>query len=122
MAGGFCADGLGLGRPPVGGASIGRRCRRHRYIPDAQHDLLDQFRPGGFVQFGKQRGFQERQLLEPHGVPDDQRELLETNVRRPGVGPDRFPDDVAPLMLQAELQESGFEAQPLGKAVKNGTE
>jgi hypothetical protein len=122
MAGDFCADGLGLRRLPIRRASVGRRGRRHRDIPDAQHDLLDQFRPGGFVQLGKQRGFQERELLEPHGVPDDQRELLETNVRRPGVRPNRFPDDVAPLMLQAEFKESGFETQSLGEAVKNGAE
>ena len=122
MAGGFCECSLGFRRRPIGGARVGRRCCRYRDIPDAQHDLLHQFRPGGFVQFGEQRGFQERELLEPHGVPDDQRELLETNLRRPGVGSDRFPDNVAPLVLQAEFEESGFEAQAFGEAVKNGAE
>jgi hypothetical protein len=60
--------------------------------------------------------------LEPHGVPDDQRELLETNVGRPGVGPDRFSDDLAPLMLQAEFEESGLKAQALGEAGENRAE
>lgn len=87
-----------------------------------QYDFLDEFCPGGFVQCGEQRWFQVRELLEPHGVPDDQRELLETNLGRPGVGPDRFSDDLAPLMLQAEFEESGLKAQALGEAGENRAE
>jgi hypothetical protein len=38
------------------------------------------------------------------------------------VGPDRFSDDLAPLMLQAEFEESGLKAQALGEAGENRAE
>jgi len=91
-------------------------------LPHAEHNLRDKFRPGVRIHLGQERGFQESELLEPYGILDDQIELLETNLGRPGVRGDGLTDDLVPVMLQAEFEEPGFETKPLGETREDGTE
>lgn len=74
------------------------------------------------IQLRQERGFQEGELLEPYGILDSQIELLEANLRRPGMSGDGFTDKVVPVILQAEFEEPGFETKPLGETRENRTQ
>jgi hypothetical protein len=67
------------------------------------------------LQFLQERRFEERQLLQPDGISDDQVELFEANLGRPGMGRHGLAHDVTPAMLQAKFQQSRFKTKPLGK-------
>ena len=88
---------LWFGGLAVSGQS-GGVCGR-RDLTYAKDDLLDRLRAGDFVQFVEERRLQERELLKPNGVSDDQMKFLETNMGRPGLRRDWFSDDVRPVML-----------------------
>ncbi|MFO0701333.1 MAG: hypothetical protein U0236_19095 [Nitrospira sp.] len=53
--------------------------------------------------------------MKPDGIPDDQIQLFEANLGGPGVGRHGLADEVTPLMLQAQLHQSGFKAKAFGK-------
>ena len=74
------------------------------------------------MQFGQKRRFQESQLLKPYGILDDQIELFETNLGRPGVRGGGLTNDLVPAVLQAEFKQPGLETQPLGEAREDGAE
>ncbi|HSN04387.1 MAG TPA: hypothetical protein VLS44_05350 [Nitrospira sp.] len=91
-------------------------------LAQAQHNVGDQLRSGFRVQFGQQGGFQERELLKPDGIRDDEVELFGAKLSGPGVRRDGLPDDLAPLLLQTQFHQVGLETQPLGEPRENGAE
>jgi hypothetical protein len=60
--------------------------------------------------------------LKPNGIPDDQIQLFEANIGRPGMGRHRLADDIVPLMLQAHLHQSRFKAESFGQTGQNRAE
>lgn len=85
-------------------------------LAQPQDHLGDKLRSGRLVQFGQQRRFQERELLKPDGIRHDEIELFGAQLGGPGMRGDGFSDDVAPLLLQAQFNQVGFQSQPLGQA------
>jgi hypothetical protein len=84
---------------------------RIRNLAYAQHDLGDQFRSGFAIDLGQQRWLQERELLEPDGVPHHEIQLLEPDLIRPGMGGDGLTEHLAPPVLEAEFEEPGFQTK-----------
>jgi hypothetical protein len=95
-------------------------CRRD--LTDAKGDICDQLRARLFVQFGDERRLQERQLLQPDGVPDDQVEFFEPNMSGPRVRSDRFADNVPPLLLETKFEEVRLQSETFGQAGQDGAE
>jgi hypothetical protein len=60
--------------------------------------------------------------LQPDGISDDQMELFEADLCRPGVGSHGLAHDIAPATLQTKFQHPRFETKPLGKAGKDAAE
>jgi hypothetical protein len=68
------------------------------------------------LQLRQECGFEERELLQPDGISDDQVKFFEANLGRPRVGSHGFADDLMPATLQAEFNEPRFKSKPLGEA------
>jgi hypothetical protein len=54
---------------------------------------------------------EERELVQPNTVVDQEIELLVANLVRPGIRCDGFPDDGDPVPTQAAFEQLGFETQ-----------
>jgi hypothetical protein len=93
--------------------------RGHRWIIRKLSHTTDNIRheiwTSVCLKFLHQRRFEEGQLLKPDGIPDDQIQLFEANLGRPSVGRHRLTDDIAPLVLQAQFNQSRFKAEPFGQ-------
>ncbi|MFO0779963.1 MAG: hypothetical protein U0223_20415 [Nitrospira sp.] len=61
-------------------------------------------------------------MLKPNGVSDDQIELFEANLGRPGVGRHGLTNDLTPPMLQAQFHQSRFKAKSFGESGQNSAE
>ncbi|MCP9455453.1 MAG: hypothetical protein NNA18_05000 [Nitrospira sp.] len=76
-----------------------RKSRGSWQVSHAQDDLLDEFPALYTFDVGKKGGLQERELLEPDRMGNDQVQFFETDLSRPGVRGQRLSYDVAPLTL-----------------------
>jgi hypothetical protein len=104
----------------VGDCGGNRRSKRD--LAHTQHNFREKFCLGPGPQLGQERRLEEGELLEPDGILDGQIQLFETNLGRPGMRCDGFTDEVVPLTLQAEFEESGIEPQSLGESREDRTE
>lgn len=75
-----------------------------RYLTDAEGEIGDHFRPRPLIELGQQRRLQKNQLLQPHGISDNEVEFFEPKMCRPRVRSDRLPDHLAPLLLKAQFE------------------
>lgn len=103
--------------PVVGGC--GGTYAPRRDLPHTQHNFGEKLRLGLGLQLSQERRLEEGELLEPDGILDGQIELFETDLGRPGMRSDGLTDEIVPVTLQAEFEESGFEAQALGESRKD---
>ncbi|HSA87893.1 MAG TPA: hypothetical protein VLE46_17085 [Nitrospira sp.] len=111
-----------LSRGRVGGRTCGSNFRFTGNFADAKRDIRDRLRSWLLLHLRQERRFEERQLLHPNGISDDQVELFEANLSRPRMGSHGLAHDVAPATLQTEFQQSRFKAEPLGKSGKDAAE
>lgn len=93
-----------------------------RNLADAKGDIRHEFASRPIVELDQQRRLQERELLQPDRISDDQIEFLEPDLRRPGVGTDRLADDISPLLLEAHFEEMGLKPEPFGKSREDRAE
>jgi len=93
-----------------------------RKLSDATDDVRHEVRTRICLKFCHQSRFEEGQLLKPNGIPDDQIQLFESNLNRPGVGRHGFTDDLTPSMLQAKFNQSRFQSEALGQTGQNSAE
>jgi hypothetical protein len=106
---------LGLHQSDVG-IEINWRCLQITWkLSHATDDVRHEIWASVCLKFLHQRRFEEGQLLKPDGIPDDQIQLFEANLGRPSVGSHRLADDIAPLVLQAQFNQSRFKAKPFGQ-------
>ena len=87
-----------------------------RNLADAKSDVRHEFSSRPIVEFGQERGLQERELLHPNGISDDQMQFLEPDLTGPGVGTDGLADDLSPLLLEAKFEKMGLKPEPLGQS------
>jgi hypothetical protein len=59
----------------------------------------------------KECRLEERELVQPDTVVDQEIELLVANLVRPGIRRDRLSDDGYPVPAQAAFEQLGFETQ-----------
>lgn len=93
-----------------------------RNLAHAQDDVRQKFRSGFGIQFGQERRFEKRQLLEPDGVFDEQIEFVKADLDGPGMRADRFSDERRPLLLNAQLHQPLFQTELFGHAGEDRTE
>jgi hypothetical protein len=80
-------------------------------LAHAQRNLGDEFPTGYLVEFLNKRRLEERELVQPDTVADQEVELLIANLVGPGVRGDGFPDDRDPVPAHAVFEQLGFKAQ-----------
>ncbi|MDF2458304.1 MAG: hypothetical protein K0S79_720 [Nitrospira sp.] len=94
---------------------VWRRGRRGRpgirNFTYAKGNVCDQFGSCLLVHLGEQGRLEKHELLQPDRVSDNQVEFFEPNLHRPGMGADRFTDNLTPLLLKAHLKEMRLEPQ-----------
>ena len=91
-------------------------------LADAKDDFSDQRLPCHRIDVLQQDRFEKGELLKPHGIVYEDRELLESNLIGSRVGGDRLADDVGPLPTQAYLEKFAFQAQSMGETDQDGAE
>lgn len=86
-----------------------------RNLSDTKRNICDGFCSDLCLQLRQQRGLEERELLQPDRIPDDEIEFFETNLGRPGMRRRGLAHEVMPAMLQPKFQQSGFQTEPFRK-------
>ena len=76
-----------------------------------QHDVGDEFPAGYRVEFVNECRLEERELVQPDTVVDQEIEFLVANLVRPGIRCDGFPDDGDPVPAQTAFEQLGFETK-----------
>jgi len=98
-------------------------CRRHVVglwkFPYPQDDVGDEFCAGYRVEFVNECRLEERELVQPDTVVDQEIELLVANLVRPGIRRDGFPDDGDPVPAQAAFEQLGFETQATSQPLED---
>ncbi len=108
-----CFRGYALGN---GGIAInGGRCAGIDFtrwnLTHAQHNICDETLAGYRVEFFKEIGLQERELVHPDAVVHQEVEFFVANLVWPGIRRNWFSDDRSPVAPQAVFEQLGFEAQ-----------
>jgi len=62
---------------------------------------------------------EERELVQPDTVVDQEIELLVANLIGPGIRRDGFPDDGDPVSAQAAFEQLGFETQATSQSIED---
>ena len=119
--------GLGFGHRHVAHRdALGRWPWRYgtnvRNLSHTEGDVRKHFRSGPVVQFRQQRGLQKDELLQPDGVPDNEVQFLEADLRGPRMRADGFPDDVTPLLLEPQFEQMGLQPKPFRQTREDGAE
>ena len=88
-------------------------------FPYPQHDVGDEFPAGYAVEFVNECRLEERELVQPDTVVDQEIEFLIANLVRPGIRCDGFPDYGDPVPAQAAFEQLRFETQAMSQPFKD---
>ena len=93
------ASSAALGGEAVAPKGLGRRgyVVGFRKFPYPQHNIGDEFYTGHRIEFVNECRLEERELVHPDTVVDQEIELLIANVVGPGIRCDGLPDDGDPV-------------------------
>lgn len=87
---------------------FGGHLRLSGEVSDSQDQIRHSLVAGGSIDLLQQRGFEERQLLEPHRVVDEDIQFLEPNLIGPRVCGDLVAHDLGPLTAQPQFEQLGL--------------
>jgi hypothetical protein len=121
---GRCFSQYDLGDSEIAINAVCRRKSRctYRDLAHAQHNIGDEFPAGYTVEFVKECRLEERELVQPDTVVDQEIELLIANLVGPGIRCDGFPDDGDPVPAQAAFEQFGFETKATSQPFEDAGE